>query len=117
MTDSVINSEHLYTGHCDASWGMYIDGSRSWIVHGGAHRARGEGGIQTSDVVGVLISFNHNILLFYLNKEIKATMKLESLPNIVFPAVSLNRSSSLKLKTGIDFPVHFVETFPPETVL
>lgn len=43
---------------------MYIDGSRSWFVHGGAHGGRAAGGVATGACVGVLLDLTRGTLRF-----------------------------------------------------
>lgn len=52
------------TGSDALGWAMYIDGSRSWFVHGGAHGGRAAGGIAHGSTVGVLLDLTRGTLRF-----------------------------------------------------
>lgn len=54
-----------YIAGSDAlGWGMYIDATRSWFVHGGAHGGRASGGVAQGCTVGVLLDLTRGTLRF-----------------------------------------------------
>lgn len=63
-----------FTGRCDSSWAMYIDGERSWLIRGGDHFNRSKGGVRTGDVIGVFLSCTTRTLSFYLNRNLKVCL-------------------------------------------
>ena len=46
---------------------MYIDGQRSWFMHGGRHEGRLEGGVATGAVVGVLLDLTRRQISFFVD--------------------------------------------------
>lgn len=50
-------------------WAMYIDGARSWFVHGGAHGGRAPRGVCAGAHVGVLLDLPRGTLRFTLDDE------------------------------------------------
>lgn len=54
-------------------WAMYIDGSRSWFVHGGAHGGRAGGGIARGAAVGVLLDLTRGTLRFTVDDRPQVT--------------------------------------------
>ena len=50
---------------------MYIDGERSWFLHGDQHSGRTDGGISPGMTVGVLLDLNKNTIRFYVNEEMQ----------------------------------------------
>ncbi|KAL7641022.1 UNVERIFIED_CONTAM: hypothetical protein RMT77_008159 [Armadillidium vulgare] len=99
-------------GRCDSSWAMYIDGERSWLIRGGDHFNRSKGGVRTGDVIGVFLSCTTRTLSFYLNRNLKGSMILNGGCGVLFPAVSLNRSTTLTLHSGLPVPKFINESLP-----
>lgn len=54
-------------------WAMYIDGSRSWFVHGGAHGGRAAGGVAAGACVGVLLDLTRGTLRFTVDDRPQVT--------------------------------------------
>lgn len=94
----------LPTGKDDKGWSIYIDNSRSWLLHEGQHLERITGGIRTGSVVGVLLDLDRHLLSFYLGGEQHGPVI--NLPiGVFYPAVSLNRNVQLTLHSGLEPPV------------
>ena len=55
-------------------WAMYIDGSRSWFVHGGAHGGRAAGGVAAGACVGVLLDLTRGTLRFTVDDRPQVTL-------------------------------------------
>lgn len=54
---------------------MYIDGSRSWFQHGGAHHNRQMGGIHTGSVIGVLLDLDAHTLRFTVDGQMQVSVQ------------------------------------------
>ncbi|CAG0888934.1 unnamed protein product [Darwinula stevensoni] len=91
-------------GKEDKSWGMYIDSTRSWFLHGDSHSQRTDGGIDRGATVGVLLDLNRKTLSFFVNEEPQGGVAFRDLQGVFYPAVSLNCNSSLTLHTALDPP-------------
>lgn len=86
---------------------MYIDSSRSWMMHGGKHTDRTDGGIAVGSTVGVLVDFARRQLFFYVDGERHGpAIGVDLRPGaLYFPAASLNRNVQLTLSCGLEVPV------------
>ncbi|CAB3223633.1 unnamed protein product [Arctia plantaginis] len=85
-------------------WAMYIDGSRSWFVHGGAHGGRAGGGIARGAAVGVLLDLTRGTLRFTVDDRPQGDIAFTGLRGAFYPAVSLNRGVAVTLQTGLAPP-------------
>lgn len=83
---------------------MYIDRTRSWFQHAGAHEQRVEGGITTGGTVGVLLDLDQHILTFFVNDEPQGNIAFRNLYGVFYPAVSVNRGVTVTLHTALDPP-------------
>ncbi|KAM3964161.1 E3 ubiquitin-protein ligase Trim9 [Aphomia sociella] len=90
-------------------WAMYIDGSRSWFVHGGAHGGRAAGGVAAGRSVGVLLDLTRGTLSFTVDDRPQGDIAFTGLRGAFYPAVSLNRGVAVTLQPGV--------TPPPELLL
>ncbi|XP_076049035.1 E3 ubiquitin-protein ligase TRIM9-like isoform X2 [Oratosquilla oratoria] len=108
-----VNKE-LILGKSSASWSMYIDGQRSWLMHGGEHFGRTQGGVSTGHTVGIWLNFIDHTLTFFVNNQQQGCMSLTGQSGILYPAVSLDRSVTLVLHSGIKKP-NGPETSIPES--
>ncbi|KAL0880726.1 hypothetical protein ABMA27_001941 [Loxostege sticticalis] len=90
-------------------WAMYIDGSRSWFVHGGAHGGRASGGIARGSTVGVLLDLTRGTLRFTVDDRPQGDIAFTGLRGAFYPAVSLNRGVAVTLQPGL--------TPPPELLM
>lgn len=54
-------------------WAMYIDGARSWFVHGGAHGGRAAGGLARGGCVGVLLDLARGTLRFTVDDRLQVS--------------------------------------------
>ncbi|CAH2076303.1 unnamed protein product, partial [Iphiclides podalirius] len=85
-------------------WAMYIDGSRSWFVHGGAHGGRAAGGIASGRTVGVLLDLTRGTLRFAVDECAQGDVAFTGLRGAFYPAVSLNRGVAVTLEPGLQPP-------------
>ncbi|XP_061382335.1 E3 ubiquitin-protein ligase TRIM9 isoform X1 [Danaus plexippus] len=85
-------------------WAMYIDGSRSWFVHGGAHGGRAAGGIAHGSTVGVLLDLTRGTLRFTVDDRPQGDIAFTGLRGAFYPAVSLNRGVGVTLQPGLPPP-------------
>lgn len=85
-------------------WAMYIDASRSWFVHGGAHGGRASGGIAKGSTVGVLLDLAQGTLRFTVDDRPQGEVAFTGLRGAFFPAVSLNRGVAVTLEPGLSPP-------------
>ncbi|XP_035458108.1 E3 ubiquitin-protein ligase TRIM9 isoform X1 [Spodoptera frugiperda] len=85
-------------------WAMYIDGSRSWFVHGGAHGGRAAGGIARGSCVGVLLDLTRGTLRFTVDDQPQGDIAFTGLRGAFYPAVSLNRGVAVTLQPGLPPP-------------
>lgn len=85
---------------------MYIDSRRSWFMHRGVHTARTTGGIAAGTVVGVLLDLERHTLSFFVNNEPHGPIAFHGLNGTFYPAVSVNQSVQLTLRSGLLAPVH-----------
>ncbi|XP_050673853.1 E3 ubiquitin-protein ligase TRIM9 [Leptidea sinapis] len=85
-------------------WAMYIDGSRSWFVHGGAHAGRAAGGIRAGGTVGVLLDLTRGVLAFTVDDRPQGDIAFTGLRGAFYPAVSLNRGVAVTLQPGLPPP-------------
>ncbi|XP_049696303.1 E3 ubiquitin-protein ligase TRIM9 isoform X1 [Helicoverpa armigera] len=90
-------------------WAMYIDGARSWFVHGGAHGGRAAGGIARGASVGVLLDLARGTLRFTVDDRPQGDIAFTGLRGAFYPAVSLNRGVAVTLQPGL--------TPPPELLM
>ncbi|CAK1540463.1 unnamed protein product [Leptosia nina] len=85
-------------------WAMYIDGCRSWFVHGGAHGGRASGGISNGVTVGVLLDLTRGTLRFTVDDQPQGDIAFTGLRGAFYPAVSLNRGVAVTLQPGLPPP-------------
>ncbi|XP_041984748.1 E3 ubiquitin-protein ligase TRIM9 [Aricia agestis] len=85
-------------------WAMYIDGARSWFVHGGAHGGRAAGGIAPGATVGVLLDLDRGTLRFTVDDRPQGDVAFTGLRGAFYPAVSLNRGVEVTLQPGLPPP-------------
>ncbi|XP_039751163.1 E3 ubiquitin-protein ligase TRIM9 isoform X1 [Pararge aegeria] len=85
-------------------WAMYIDGSRSWFVHGGAHGGRAAGGVAAGCTVGVLLDLTRGTLRFTVDDQPQGDIAFTGLRGAFYPAVSLNRGVAVTLQPGLPPP-------------
>ncbi|XP_059050063.1 E3 ubiquitin-protein ligase TRIM9 [Achroia grisella] len=85
-------------------WAMYIDGSRSWFVHGGAHGGRAAGGVAVGCTVGVLLDLTRGTLRFTVDDRPQGEIAFTGLRGAFYPAVSLNRGVAVTLQPGVQPP-------------
>ncbi|XP_075974210.1 E3 ubiquitin-protein ligase Trim9 [Anticarsia gemmatalis] len=85
-------------------WAMYIDGSRSWFVHGGAHGGRAAGGVARGAAVGVLLDLTRGTLRFTVDDRPQGDIAFTGLRGAFYPAVSLNRGVAVTLQPGLPPP-------------
>ncbi|CAH0407046.1 unnamed protein product [Chilo suppressalis] len=90
-------------------WAMYIDGCRSWFVHGGAHGGRAAGGVARGSTVGVLLDLTRGTLRFTVDERAQGDIAFTGLRGAFYPAVSLNRGVAVTLQPGL--------TPPPELLM
>ena len=83
---------------------MYIDSRRSWFMHRGVHASRTSGGIVVGTVIGVLLDLERHTLSFYINKEPHGPIAFHGLCGVFYPAISLNQSVQVTLRTGLQPP-------------
>jgi len=91
-------------GQDERGWSMYIDSTRSWLMHAGRHTHRSQGGIATGSTVGVQLDLNRRTLSFYVNGERQGTScGHEGLPvdRDFYAAVSINRNVQITLQSGL----------------
>lgn len=69
-------------------WAMYIDGSRSWFVHGGAHGGRAAGGIARGSTVGVLLDLTRGTLSFTVDDQPQVRSP-PTTPSLSLPSASV----------------------------
>ncbi|XP_048480354.1 E3 ubiquitin-protein ligase TRIM9 isoform X2 [Plutella xylostella] len=90
-------------------WAMYIDSSRSWFRHGGAHGGRCDGGIAPGAVLGVLLDLPRGTLRFTRDGRAQGDIAFTGLRGTFYPAISLNRGVTVTLQSGL--------TPPPELLM
>ncbi|KAK8754632.1 hypothetical protein OTU49_016941, partial [Cherax quadricarinatus] len=105
--------KEMILGKCGGSWSMYIDNERSWLMHSGEHFNRSAGGVRTGDTVGLLLNLPEKTLGFYVNGDLQGYLSLTGVNGVLYPAVSLNRSVILTVRTGLKPPKHYLGV-PPE---
>ncbi|XP_053613153.1 E3 ubiquitin-protein ligase TRIM9 [Plodia interpunctella] len=85
-------------------WAMYIDSTRSWFVHGGAHGGRVAGGVAQGSCVGVLLDLTRGTLQFTVDDRPQGDIAFTGLRGAFYPAVSLNRGVAVTLQPGLPPP-------------
>ncbi|XP_060803853.1 E3 ubiquitin-protein ligase TRIM9 [Amyelois transitella] len=85
-------------------WAMYIDSTRSWFVHGGAHGGRAAGGVAPGSSVGVLLDLTRGTLRFTVDDRPQGDIAFTGLRGAFYPAVSLNRGVAVTLQPGLPPP-------------
>ncbi|XP_064095508.1 E3 ubiquitin-protein ligase TRIM9-like isoform X3 [Macrobrachium nipponense] len=100
--------KEMILGKCGGSWSMYIDGERSWFMHGGEHFDRKSGGVRAGDTVGLLLILPEKTLTFYVNGDLQGRVSLAGIGGVLYPAVSLNRSVVLTVQTGLHPPKKYL---------
>ncbi|GBP63276.1 E3 ubiquitin-protein ligase TRIM9 [Eumeta japonica] len=85
-------------------WAMYIDGRRSWFVHGGAHGGRAAGGIAPGSTVGLLLDLQRGTLRFTVDDNPQGDIAFSGLRGAFYPAVSLNRGVAVTFEPGLRPP-------------
>ncbi|XP_078489974.1 E3 ubiquitin-protein ligase TRIM9 [Ciona intestinalis] len=103
-------------------WGMYIDESRSWLMHANEHSNRHEVGIKVGSRVGVLLDIARSLLSFYVdgkpqgNPMTLPTSQGNYHPSgrkqaLYFPAISVNRNVEVTLHTGLRSPIQPLQLY------
>uniref|UniRef100_H2YPM4 Uncharacterized protein n=1 Tax=Ciona savignyi TaxID=51511 RepID=H2YPM4_CIOSA len=86
-------------------WGMYIDESRSWLMHNNEHSNRHDVGVKVGSRVGVLLDIARSMLSFYVNgKQQGIPLALPTSQGnyharnqtLFFPAISVNRNVEVR---------------------
>lgn len=95
-------------------WAMYIDGSRSWFVHGGAHGGRTAGGVRCGSTVGVLLDLTRGTLRFTVDDHPQGDIAFTGLRGAFYPAVSLNRGVAVTLQPGLPPPERLLSQLAAE---
>ncbi|KAF2366649.1 SPRY domain [Trinorchestia longiramus] len=101
-----VNTEAIL-GKCVRGWSRYVDRKRAWMMHGGAHFNRSNGGVTVGDTVGVRLNTDIRTLTFYLNREQQCSMLLKSTgggTTVYHPAISLSRGVTLSVISGLPPP-------------
>lgn len=83
---------------------MYVDHKRSWFQHNSIHERRVEGGINSGSTVGVLLDLDRHILSFLVNGMPQGSVAFRDLYGVFYPAVSLNRGTTVTIHTGLQAP-------------
>lgn len=83
---------------------MYIDHKRSWFQHNSLHERRVEGGITNGSTVGIILNLDRHTLSFLVNGMPQGSIAFRDLYGVFYPAVSLNRGTTVTLHTGIPAP-------------
>lgn len=83
---------------------MYVDHKRSWFQHNSLHERRVEGGITNDSTVGVLLDLNRHTLSFLVHGMSQGSVAFRDLHGVFYPAVSLNRGTTVTLHTGLPAP-------------
>lgn len=83
---------------------MYIDHKRSWFQHNSMHERRVEGGITSGSTVGILLNLDRHTLSFLVNEMPQGSIAFRDLYGVFYPAVSLNRGTTVSLCTRIPAP-------------
>lgn len=93
-------------GKDDKGFAMYIDHKRSWFQHNSMHERRIEGGITNGSTVGILLDLtaDRHTLSFLVNGMPQGSTAFRDLYGVFYPAVSLNRGTTVTLHTGISAP-------------
>lgn len=92
------------TGKDEKGFAMYIDHKRSWFQHNSMHERRVEGGIANGSTVGILLDLERHTLSFLVNEMPQGSIAFRDLYGVFYPAVSLNRGTTVTLHTGIPAP-------------
>lgn len=96
-------SSHIL-GKDDKGFAMYIDCKRSWFQHNSMHERRVEGGISNGSTVGILLDLDRHTLSFLVNEMPQGSIAFRDLYGVFYPAVSINRGTTVTLHTAIDAP-------------
>lgn len=91
-------------GKDDKGFAMYIDRKRSWFQHNSLHERRVEGGISNGSTVGILLDLDRHTLSFLVNEMPQGSIAFRDLYGVFYPAVSINRGTTVTLHTAIDAP-------------
>ncbi|XP_031634054.1 E3 ubiquitin-protein ligase TRIM9-like [Contarinia nasturtii] len=91
-------------GKDDKGFAMYIDHKRSWFQHNSIHERRIEGGIANGSTVGILLDLTRHTLSFLVNGMPQGSTAFRDLYGVFYPAVSLNRGTTVTLHSGISAP-------------
>ncbi|XP_055300878.1 E3 ubiquitin-protein ligase TRIM9 isoform X1 [Sitodiplosis mosellana] len=91
-------------GKDDKGFAMYIDHKRSWFQHNSVHERRVEGGISNGSAVGILLDLDRHTLSFLVNRMPQGSIAFRDLYGVFYPAVSLNRGTTLTLHAGLPAP-------------
>ena len=95
----------VLTGKDDKGWSLYVDRSRSWLMHAGQHTRRMEGGISSGSIVGILLDLDQHTISFSINRKfISHTTAFSNLHGVFYPAVSVNRCTTVTLCSGLHPP-------------
>uniref|UniRef100_H2YPM1 E3 ubiquitin-protein ligase TRIM9 n=1 Tax=Ciona savignyi TaxID=51511 RepID=H2YPM1_CIOSA len=101
-------------------WGMYIDESRSWLMHNNEHSNRHDVGVKVGSRVGVLLDIARSMLSFYVNgKQQGIPLALPTSQGnyharnqtLFFPAISVNRNVEVTLHTGLRSPTQPLQLY------
>lgn len=92
------------TGKDDKGFAMYIDHKRSWFQHNSMHERRVEGGISNGSTVGILLNLDRHTLSFLVNEMPQGSIAFRDLYGVFYPAVSLNRGTTVTLQSGLPAP-------------
>lgn len=93
-----------HSGKDDKGFAMYIDRKRSWFQHNSMHERRVEGGISNGSTVGILLDLDRHTLSFLVNEMPQGSIAFRDLYGVFYPAVSINRGTTVTLHTAIDAP-------------